>query len=63
MPWLIGLVLALSGMMIVLLALIFSSNEGLLPGLRHPVAPALGRARSDPDPRHTQAEPPTVALR
>jgi len=30
-PWLIGLVLALAGMLIVLLALIFSSDDGLLP--------------------------------
>jgi hypothetical protein len=50
-PWLIGLVLALSGMMIVLLALIFSSNEGLLP--------AYGTPSPEPTPEVTPTPRPT----
>jgi hypothetical protein len=50
-PWLIGLVLALSGMMIVLLALIFSSNEGLLP--------AYGTPSPEPTPDATPIPRPT----
>ncbi|HEV7199284.1 MAG TPA: hypothetical protein VGO32_00605 [Candidatus Limnocylindria bacterium] len=50
-PWLIGLVLALAGMLIVLLALIFSSNEGLLP--------AYGAASPSPTPGETATPRPT----
>jgi hypothetical protein len=50
-PWLIGLVLALAGMLIVLLALILSSNEGLLP--------AYGSPTPDPTPAATPTERPT----
>jgi hypothetical protein len=50
-PWLIGLVLALAGMLIVLLALIFSSNEGLLP--------AYGAASPSPTPGATATPRPT----
>jgi hypothetical protein len=35
-PWLIGLVLALAGILIVLLALVFSSTDGLLPSYGSP---------------------------
>lgn len=50
-PWLIGLVLALAGMLIVLLALIFSSNEGLLP--------AYGAASPSPTPGAAATPRPT----
>lgn len=50
-PWLIGLVLALSGMLIVLLALVFSSTEGLLP--------AYGTPSPDPTPALTPRPQPT----
>lgn len=61
-PWLIGLVLALSGMMIVLLALIFSSNEGLLPAYGTPspepsVAAATPRPRPSPSPDDPSLQP------
>jgi hypothetical protein len=58
-PWLIGLVLALSGMMIVLLALIFSSNEGLLPAYGTP-SPEPSIAAT-PTPRPTPTPEPSVA--
>jgi len=48
-PWLIGLVLALAGMLIVMLALIFSSTDGLLP--------AFGTA--SPEPSLTPTPRPT----
>ena len=57
-PWLIGLVLALSGMMIVLLALIFSSNEGLLPAYGTPSPqPSVGPAAT---PRPTPTPEPSL---
>jgi hypothetical protein len=51
-PWLIGLVLALAGMLIVLLALVFSSNEGLLPAYGSPT-PEPTPARTPPPPTPT----------
>jgi len=57
-PWLIGLVLALSGMMIVLLALIFSSNEGLLPAYGTPSPEPTSEAT--PTPRPTPTPEPSV---
>jgi hypothetical protein len=51
-PWLIGLVLALAGMLIVLLALVFSSNEGLLPAYGSP-EPSPTPARTPPPPTPT----------
>jgi hypothetical protein len=57
-PWLIGLVLALSGMMIVLLALIFSSNEGLLPAYGTPSPEPTPDA--SPTPRPTPTPEPSV---
>jgi hypothetical protein len=50
-PWLIGLVLALAGMLIVLLALVFSSTDGLLP--------AYGSPTPDPTPARTPPPTPT----
>ena len=50
-PWLIGLVLALAGMLIVLLALVFSSTDGLLP--------AYGSPTPDPTPARTPPPAPT----
>jgi hypothetical protein len=41
-PWLIGLILLLSGMVIVLLALIFTSDQGLLAGVVSPSPSAIG---------------------
>jgi hypothetical protein len=41
-PWLIGLILLLSGMVIVLLALIFTSDHGLLAGAASPSPAAIG---------------------
>ncbi|MGH2463473.1 MAG: hypothetical protein ACRDFZ_07625 [Candidatus Limnocylindria bacterium] len=61
-PWLIGLVLALAGMLIVSLALIFSSSDGLLPAYGTPSPePTLAQT---PTPRPTPSpEPsPTVSL-
>jgi hypothetical protein len=52
-PWLIGLVLALSGMLIVLLALVFSSNEGLLPAYGTPSPEPTSRATPRPQPTPT----------
>ncbi len=57
-PWLIGLVLALSGMMIVLLALIFSSNEGLLPAYGTPSP--LQSVEPLPTPRPTPVPEPSL---
>lgn len=56
-PWLIGLVLALAGMVIVFLALIFSSNDGLLPAYGSP-SPEPAAALT-PGPRPTPSEEPT----
>jgi hypothetical protein len=50
-PWLIGLVLALAGMLIVMLALIFSSTDGLLP--------AFGSASPEPSLALTPTPRPT----
>ncbi|HET9497471.1 MAG TPA: hypothetical protein VFP83_04030 [Candidatus Limnocylindria bacterium] len=58
-PWLIGLVLALSGMMIVLLALIFSSNEGLLPAYGTP-SPEPSIEAATPRPRPTPSLEPSL---
>ncbi len=56
-PWLIGLVLALAGMLIVLLALVFSSNEGLLPA--YGASPSLTpEAAVSPTPRPTPEPTP-----
>jgi hypothetical protein len=43
-PWLIGVILLLCGMVIVLLALIFTSDNGFLAGLASPSAAASGIA-------------------
>jgi hypothetical protein len=58
-PWLIGLVLALSGMLIVLLALIFSSNEGLLPAYGTPSP--VPSVKPVPTPRPTPTPEPSLA--
>lgn len=54
-PWLIGLVLALAGMTIVLLALIFSSDNGLLPayGTASPSPTMAQTPRPQPSPSPT----------
>ncbi len=54
-PWLIGLVLALAGMTIVLLALIFSSDNGLLPayGTSSPSPTLAQTPRPQPSPSPT----------
>jgi hypothetical protein len=57
-PWLIGLVLALSGMMIVLLALIFSSNKGFLPAYGTPSP--LPSVAVTPTPRPTPTPEPSL---
>ena len=56
-PWLIGIILALAGMVIVLLALIFSSPQGLVAGDTSPtpqptgsVQPSSSAGASDPAP-------------
>jgi len=66
-PWLIGLVLALAGMLIVALALIFSSTDGLLPAYGTPspeptlaLTPTPRPTRSpEPSPTVTSEETPT----
>jgi len=56
-PWLIGLVLALAGMLIVALALIFSSTDGLLPAFGTPSPePTLALT---PTPRPTPSPEPS----
>jgi len=51
-PWLIGLILALSGIMIVLVALIFTGPEGLVAGLPTP-SPTPNNASFSPAPTAT----------
>ena len=58
-PWLIGLVLALAGMLIVLLALTFSSTDGLLPAYGSP-SPSPTSALTPP-PATPTPEPSTSA--
>lgn len=61
-PWLIGLVLALAGMLIVLLALIFSTTDGALTAFGTPTPePTMAMTpRPTPSPRPTP-EPTTTA--
>lgn len=59
-PWLIGLVLALAGMLIVLLALVFSSNDGLLPAYGEPT-PEPTPARTPPPPTPEPSVDPSAA--
>ncbi len=47
-PWLIGIILALSGMVIVLLALIFTSNNGALAGTKESPLPVIGLGSGKP---------------
>jgi hypothetical protein len=56
-PWLIGLLLALAGMVIVLLALIFTAPDGLVGGLGSPT-PLASAASTEPTP--SIAPTPTV---
>jgi hypothetical protein len=56
-PWLIGLVLALSGMLLVLLAVVFSSTDGLLPAYGSP-SPEPTMART-PEPLPSLTPEPT----
>jgi hypothetical protein len=60
-PWLIGLVLALAGMLIVLLALIFSTTDGALTAFGTPTPePTLAMTpRPTPSPRPTPEETTT----
>ncbi len=61
-PWLIGLILLLSGMVIVLLALIFTSDNGLLAGLASPSASATANIAIIPsaDPAATPSRSPAA---
>lgn len=53
-PWLIGIILALTGIVIVLLALIFTSENGALAGSSPSVVPGIGLAGSgQPTPSAT----------
>src|SRR3970040_2094341 len=64
-PWLIGLVLALAGMLIVSLALIFSSTDGFVPPFAPPPPePTLAltpapRPPPSPEPSPTITPEPT----
>ncbi len=60
-PWLIGLVLALAGMLIVLLALIFSTTDGALTafGTPTPEPTSAMTPRPTPSPRPTPEGTPT----
>jgi hypothetical protein len=63
-PWLIGLILALAGIVIVLLALIFTSPDGLVGSVASPTPSAIGAGASSeptptPEPTATPAPTPT----
>ncbi len=64
-PWLIAIILALTGMVIVLLALIYTSNDGVLAGLSQPSGSGLlgsGLASGSPaTPSRSIAASPTIA--
>lgn len=60
-PWLIGLILALSGMVIVLLALIFSSADGLLPAFGSPSPESTATPTPRPTPRPTPEPTPETS--
>ena len=61
-PWLIGLILLLSGMVIVLLALIFTSDNGFLAGLASPSAGATANVAIIPsaDPAASPSRSPAT---
>ena len=59
-PWLIGMVLALAGIVIVLLALIFTAPEELAVGLTSPSPSASLLAEPTPEPTSSSSAEPTA---